>query len=1199
MGTMTKAEKMRPNDSITRQEAFTILARAYKLEDGVKSDLAGFKDGDKAASYAVGSLGALLKAGYISGSNGVLNPTGFMTRGEFAKVMDSLASAYVGQSGEYSKDVTGNLVVNASGAVLKDMNVKGNIIIAEGVGEGDVDLENVTVEGDILVKAGGDHSIHLKDVTVKGKVLLAKVGKGLRMVASGDCKLPEIKAACDAIVDASAMKEGATIGKVKIEGQQVKNVKLEGSFGTVENAVKGVNLQASGTVEKFIAKAEATVTGGADIKKVENQCNKEVKVNDKVVQPEKKAEGTAEKEKSTEAGAAGGGSGSGGSGSGGGNKKPALTDEQKLASDKEKIEQAKISISLPYGTDLEDVKKAVSEKAKDISGLYNTNWEVGNLEGYEKGISDKTIAVIVSFKLGEVVTQDVKVQVYVQPMTLADKRALDREWFNGLEKPIKVSVGYYATENDVKTAIEEAVKAETTVYCKDWTVTNLDGFESQKPGEKRVKVKLTSGDVKAEDVIFLVKTWEKTADEKRAEDKAFLELENGTDVKVGNLETEDEAKEKVLAALTGVMGIQMDDWTIVSFEGFTQGEAGTQSVQVKFTSGDVTTDVIIVNVIVAELTAKERIQAQRALLEKSADSFAVTVLDTDGRTELDMALYEKIHAVASGWCILEVNGFKPGEAGTQDVTIVLECEEEYREPTGDVNEKTSEIPVKVTVKKLTDDEKMALDKSALETGLAGTTFTIWDMDDEEVLKKAIYNEGSKKTTYFDWEVESVTGFSAGQTGNQQIKVVFSCNVVGMDPVETGEIAMTVCVKEMTVDEKVASDKSYIDDMYQFSVCAYVPYDSSVAAAKEALANTINNISGMYYTDWVVTDLTGYDKTDSNGLQKVGLTLTSASAGKTISTSNGCIEVMEKSVSRKFAEDKAKLEAAGTTLGVTVGSSYNLAKIKEAVEEKASSVSGLNYSDWKVDSITGLTVGTPGTYNTKVKLTNSKRDGSEETSSTVSETTGEIAVTIIVAEKSDAEKIDHDKAILEGGSLNSKLGITLTSISDTGDQVAAAIAEKLNALTELEYHSWEVEMLGAQYGDAYKEGIGTQDIDVILKAGNVSVWLQNIHIAAPEPSKAEKLAVDKKALEEDEWNIYQNSIFADEINESAIIERVQWYAAEEICTWFTDCQWKATITGGKENIRLLEHTGSYTVKVVLSYEGVSTSEITVTISYYED
>lgn len=65
---------MRPQDPVTRQEAFTVLAKVFKLEDGKADSLDAFKDAADVSSWAIGKLSALYEAGYISGSNGQLKP---------------------------------------------------------------------------------------------------------------------------------------------------------------------------------------------------------------------------------------------------------------------------------------------------------------------------------------------------------------------------------------------------------------------------------------------------------------------------------------------------------------------------------------------------------------------------------------------------------------------------------------------------------------------------------------------------------------------------------------------------------------------------------------------------------------------------------------------------------------------------------------------------------------------------------------------------------------------------------------------------------------------------------------------------------------------------------------------------------------------------------------------------------------------
>ena len=150
MGTMKMAISMRPNDNITRQEAFTILGRALKMEDGSKSDLAKFSDASQIADWAITSMGAMVKAGYIKGDNNLLNPKANMTRAQFAVVMNNVIKEYITKPGTFKKVATGNIMVNIAGVTLENLTIKGDLIIGDGVGNGKVTLNNVIVEGNII-----------------------------------------------------------------------------------------------------------------------------------------------------------------------------------------------------------------------------------------------------------------------------------------------------------------------------------------------------------------------------------------------------------------------------------------------------------------------------------------------------------------------------------------------------------------------------------------------------------------------------------------------------------------------------------------------------------------------------------------------------------------------------------------------------------------------------------------------------------------------------------------------------------------------------------------------------------------------------------------------------------------------------------------------------------------------------------------
>jgi len=80
------------NTAITRQEAFVLLTTAFGLDT---SDTAApaFADGNKVASWAVGSVNALSKAGMLSGyEDGTVRPLGSVTRAEMVTLLDHFVS---------------------------------------------------------------------------------------------------------------------------------------------------------------------------------------------------------------------------------------------------------------------------------------------------------------------------------------------------------------------------------------------------------------------------------------------------------------------------------------------------------------------------------------------------------------------------------------------------------------------------------------------------------------------------------------------------------------------------------------------------------------------------------------------------------------------------------------------------------------------------------------------------------------------------------------------------------------------------------------------------------------------------------------------------------------------------------------------------------------------------------------------------
>lgn len=169
MGAFQGADgKLNPNDPITREQAFAVLARAFGLADGKASSLDKFSDGAQVSSWAKGAVAALVEQGYVSGADGALNPQSYITRAEFAQVMDALVAAYADQDLK-DQTVEGNLILRTN-STLENVTVKGDLILADGVSA--ASLKNVTVTGRLVVRGGTD-GVKLTKSTAKGGIQLA------------------------------------------------------------------------------------------------------------------------------------------------------------------------------------------------------------------------------------------------------------------------------------------------------------------------------------------------------------------------------------------------------------------------------------------------------------------------------------------------------------------------------------------------------------------------------------------------------------------------------------------------------------------------------------------------------------------------------------------------------------------------------------------------------------------------------------------------------------------------------------------------------------------------------------------------------------------------------------------------------------------------------------------------------------------
>lgn len=243
MGTFQGANgQLNPERPITREEAFTVLARAFAHESGSTASLNVFSDSASVSSWAADSAAALVENGYVNGANGALNPKSNITRAEFAKIISDMASTYADASASLPETVDGSLIVRDNSVSLAGKTINGDLIIADGVSQ--IDLSNVTVTGRILLR-GGESGVNFANT---------KAGRGI--VANTDIA---VSGTVDSI---TVIADGAKIsgsGKVSAVQAHANNVSVS-TTGTKVSAAAGVSGVKAGSKAVDAGKTETVST---------------------------------------------------------------------------------------------------------------------------------------------------------------------------------------------------------------------------------------------------------------------------------------------------------------------------------------------------------------------------------------------------------------------------------------------------------------------------------------------------------------------------------------------------------------------------------------------------------------------------------------------------------------------------------------------------------------------------------------------------------------------------------------------------------------------------------------------------------------------------------------------------------------------------------------------------------------------------
>ena len=163
-------KQLNPNNPITFQECFKVVASVFgliaKTEDtSTPSDLAlqdlsvlnNFADGAEVSDWAKPYVASIVANGYWNGLDGKLTPRAYITRAQFAVLMNNMVTTYINEPGTYSNLPEGNIMIKTSDVTIENYTTNNNIIIADSAQETEngINFKNCTMNGKLVIRGGG------------------------------------------------------------------------------------------------------------------------------------------------------------------------------------------------------------------------------------------------------------------------------------------------------------------------------------------------------------------------------------------------------------------------------------------------------------------------------------------------------------------------------------------------------------------------------------------------------------------------------------------------------------------------------------------------------------------------------------------------------------------------------------------------------------------------------------------------------------------------------------------------------------------------------------------------------------------------------------------------------------------------------------------------------------------------------------
>ncbi|MDQ6417808.1 Ig-like domain-containing protein [Paenibacillus sp. LHD-117] len=210
----------RSNLPISKQESAMILSKIVppKADDSLSASIS-FQDGDRIPSWSKAAIESVVSQGImVREEDGTFAPKRLMTRAEtvvaIKNAWEASAVSY-DDAGTYGTNklqyVHSDVTIHAEDVTLRNMHIFGDLILSEDIGDGEVYLKQIKVEGVTRIEGGGENSVHLVDSRI-GRLEVNREDAPVRVVAEGSTSIQDTQVRSSAVLE----KEGSGKGFVAV-----------------------------------------------------------------------------------------------------------------------------------------------------------------------------------------------------------------------------------------------------------------------------------------------------------------------------------------------------------------------------------------------------------------------------------------------------------------------------------------------------------------------------------------------------------------------------------------------------------------------------------------------------------------------------------------------------------------------------------------------------------------------------------------------------------------------------------------------------------------------------------------------------------------------------------------------------------------------------------------------------------------------